>query len=397
MQFIFTATTEKGLRRRGSIEARTRADALRELKRKKLVVVSLSQEGAGAALRIPYVSGLEKVIMTKHLAIMLKAGIALPDALETLEDQSSGYLKVIVARVRVQVEGGNRLGDAMAAHPHVFSEYYVNMVRAGEESGTLAENLEQLATRFGKDYELRRKAQSAMFYPALVLTLTVGLGLLISLFVLPKLSTLFRSFDFELPWSTRVLIAASNFLAKDGFLTLAVAIVGMFLGIALLKTSALRPIVHRFYLRIPLFGGVARGVNLARFSMVLGSLLRSGVAIDRALPISGKVLSNEAYRQAIRDAGRRVGTGESLSAILAEHPDLFPPFVDRMIAVGEQTGKMDDMLFYLSEFYEAELDATLKNMATFIEPVLLIVIGLLVAFTALAIITPVYGFIDAIG
>lgn len=396
MKFSFTATTDKGVRREGVVEARTRADALRELKRKKLTVIALNAQIRGAQIFVPYVSALDKVILTKHLAIMLKAGIPISSALQTLGLQTNGFLKQVLKHVATAVDGGERLGDAMAAHPHVFNDYYVNMVRAGEESGHLPENLEQLSLRFAKDYDLKRRAQSAMFYPALVLTLTGGLGLLISLFVLPRLSTLFHSFNFQLPWPTRVLIALSNYLAHYGLQTAVLGVVAVVALVAVSRKKSVQPLFHRAYLRVPLLGRVARSVNLARFAMVFGSLLKSGVPINRALPITASVLSNEAYRHALHEAGTRVDMGASLSVELEKHPDLFPPFVIRMISVGERSGNMEEMLFYLSEFYEAELDATLKNLSTFIEPLLLIVIGLVVAFTALAIITPVYGFINAI-
>jgi type II secretory pathway component PulF len=397
MKFIFVATTGQGQRRRGVVEAPSRVEALRELKRRKLTPLSLSPERRGTEIVIPYVTPLEKVVLTKHLAIMLRAGITLSSALETLVLQSRGYLRGVLEALRDDVEAGERLADAMAAHPRVFSDYYINMVRAGEESGNLAENLEQLSLRFGKDYELRRKAQSAMFYPALVLTLTAALGLLISLFVLPRLSNLFQAFDFELPLSTRVLIAVSAFLAENGVAATIVLVAGVVAGVSLLRSRALRPATHRVYLRLPIVREVIRFVNLARLSMVLGSLLRSGIPINHAIPITANVLTNAAYKQALLRASDRVNTGEPLSTLLQQNLHLFPPFVYRMVLIGEQTGKLDEMLFYLAEFYETELDTVLKNVSTFIEPLLLVVIGLVVAFTALAIITPVYNFIGAIG
>lgn len=396
MKFLYSATTKMGDKVRANVEAPSRQAALQMLKVEKLTVTSLVLVERGRQIYIGGITTVQKVVFTKHLAIMLRAGIALDEALNILAAQSKGKMYDVLVKVRKEVESGTRLADALSKHPGVFNQYYVSMVRAGEESGNLTENLEQLSNRYAKDYELRQKAQGAMLYPALVLGLTFALGMVIALFVLPKLTGLFSSFKYDLPWYTKLLIFAANFLANYGLIAVVLAIASIVLFVWIVRQPFAAPVVHRIYLRLPIMGGISRTVNLARFSMVFGSLLKSGVPITQSVTITGNVLGNIAYREALQKAVKRVDTGEPLSSIL-EESNLFPLFATRMLMVGEQTGKLEDMLFYLSEFYENELDLTLKNLATIIEPALLIFIGAIVMGVTLSIITPIYNFIGEIG
>ncbi len=398
MLFTYRAKTKGGINTSGEVEAADRESGLRELKRQGLMVVLLEvahQKREGFSLLS--VGVFERVVLTKHLGIMLKAGVALDEALRIAEVSNHGKLRFVMRRVREAVESGQRLADALAAHPKVFSPYYVNMVRAGEESGHLPENLEQLAARFSKDYELKQKALSAMLYPALVASLTFGLALIIALFVLPRLSTLFSAFKFELPLTTRILMWLSKIAATDGTWIAVVFVVAFLIFLLVVRTAFARPLVHGFLLRAPVFRSICRPLNLARFANVLGSLLKSGLPINAALAVTEQVVGNVHYKRTIREASVHVDRGEPLSAALSGHEWLFPPFAYRMIQIGDETGKTEEVLFYLSEFYENELDVTLKNLSTVIEPAMLISIGAIVAIVALSIITPIYGFINAIG
>lgn len=395
MKFQYTGTARGGKSKRGGVEAASRAGAVRELERRGITVVTIAADSGAREFFLFGVTALEKVLLTKHLSLLLRSGVPINDGLDILVEQARGRLKSVLRAVRADIEAGEKIGDAFARHPRVFSNFYVNMVRAGEASGRLVENLDRLAIRFAKDYELRQKAQSALLYPALVLALTGGLGMMVALFVLPRLITLFASFDRDLPWTTRALLWVAQFLADNG-IALAVLLVALFslvIWTARQKFSA--PIVHRLYLLLPFVRPIARDVNLSRFFMALGSLLKSGVPIDQAVRISSDLLGNAAYRRVLDAAAVRIDTGEPLSAILSHHP-LFPPLSARMIAVGEQTGTLEDVLAYLAEYYENELDLTLKNLSVVIEPALIIIIGVLVAGVALAIISPIYGFIGAV-
>ena len=398
MKFVYTAKTKKGQARTGELEASDRASALRDLRARNLVVVSLNkaQSGANAIYLFP-VSVLDRVILTKHLSIMLKAGVSLDEALRIAELQAKGKLRPVLASVRASVEAGERLADSLAKHPKVFSEYYVNMVRAGEESGNLSGNLEQLSKRFSKDFDLRQKALSAMFYPLLVLAMTGGLGALIAFYVLPRLIPLFNSFNFALPLPTKILLLISQVVTAYG-VWIAVGL-GTFvvLSVVIGRTKPAKPIVDWLLLHLPVLRQINLPLNLSRFSMVLGSLLQCGMPIDAALGVTKQVIGNYYFQRIIEQAKKHVADGEPFSSSLIGSEDLIPPFVYRMIEIGDETGKTEDILFYLADFYEAELDATLKNLSTLIEPALLIAIGASVLFVALSIITPIYNFVGSIG
>ncbi|MFC1787794.1 type II secretion system F family protein [Patescibacteria group bacterium] len=396
MKFHYQATARDGKKIRGNLEAESRLGAVQELKGRELVITSLTVEQKARDLSFGKVSFLDKVILAKHLAIMLHSGVSLNESLKTLELQATGKMKKIYASVRAQVEAGKPFSVALSDYEHVFGKYFINVIRAGEVSGSLAQNLEELSIRMGKDYLLQKKARGAMLYPIIVLTLTVGLGLVVSVFVLPSLTNLFRAFEFDLPLSTRILIAVSKFLVEYGTITILAFVLAVILVIWVAKQSFATPVFHRFYIYVPFLKKVTKLVNLSRFSTILGSLLKSGIPIDRALKITADVLGNEMYSRSLRQILPRVDAGEPLSSGLRGQV-LFPAFLTQMIQVGEETGKLEDVLLYLGGFYESEFESTMKNLSTIIEPVLLIVIGLVVTGVALAIITPIYSFIDVIG
>lgn len=397
MKWYYTSLTKQGKRQQGDIDATSRQNAMLALKRKGLTVTSLLEMKNEKVPLFGHVSIVDKITFTRHLSIMLHAGIVLFDALQILEVQTHGKIRGVVAQVRRSVTGGSTLADALSEHGKMFGLYYINMVRAGEESGRLPEHLEQLAGRYAKDYDLRQKAQSAMLYPAIVMSLTGGLGVLIALFVLPRLTSLFSSFDFQLPLATRILFAISVFMTDYGIefvLGLAASVVGLVL---LSKSKFAAPFVHRVYLHLPIVKRIVKELNLARFSLVLGSLLSSGIPIRESIKTTSDVLGNKVFHKILMDSVPKISAGEPLSVVLEESPSVFPPFVTRMIAIGEESGQLESVLVYLSDFYENELDQSLKNVSVLIEPVLLIFIGAVVAFFALAVITPVYNFVDVIG
>lgn len=397
MKFRYNATAKNGKKTSGELEVDSKDLALKELRERGLFVTSLVAAAGPRQFTIGGVSALEKVTLTKHLGIMLRSGIPLDEGLRILESEAKGKLKKILQKVLVDVKGGDALSDSLEQFPETFNNYYIHMIRAGEQSGRLAENLELLSDRFSKDYELTQKALSAMLYPALIFGMTVGLGVIISVFVLPRLSGLFSSFQFELPWTTRVLITVSDFIRFHGVATAVILVTTFVATVWASRAKATRSYFHRLYLRLPVVSVIARSVNLSRFATVFGSLLKSGVPINQAVTITSQVLANEAYRAVLVAAVARVNTGESLSTTLANAPHLFPRFAMRMMRIGEETGKLEDVLDYLGQFYEAELDNTLKNLSTMIEPVLLVTIGAIVALVALSIISPIYNFVGSVG
>ncbi len=395
MKFLYTATTKEGKRVRAEILAASRQEALSTLKSKLLTVTSLTHMEKGRQIYIGGITAVQKVVFTKHLAVMLRSGIGLREALSTIALQSKGKLQEVLNKVCSDVESGIKFSDALAKHKKVFNQYYISMVSVGEESGHLVEDLEQLSAKYAKDHDLMLKVRSALMYPGVVLGLTFGLMMAIAIFILPKLTLLFKSLKYQLPWYTKVLLVVSQFFAHYGIEAFVGIIVGICAIVWVVRQPFSAPVVHRIYLKLPIVGNIVRTVNLARFSMICGSLLKSGIPITQALTTTGNVIDNVVYRKALLDAVPRVNKGEPFSSAI-EDSNLFPLFVVRMIAAGEQTGELANMFLYLSNFYEEELDATLKNLSVLLEPALLIFISIIVLGIALSIISPIYNFIGSL-
>jgi type II secretory pathway component PulF len=336
------------------------------------------------------VSLAEKALFAKHLAVMLRSGMPITEALGISVDSAQGELKKVLEGVRLSIQAGHSLSDSFANYPKVFSHLFVNVTRAGESSGTLVENLENIAEELKKEKELVAKIKGALLYPIIVLAATFALGMVLSFVVLPKITPLFEGLKIDLPITTRALIWFSDVIQNYGFY-LFWGIVAFVIFIAwLVRREFSKPVTHWLLLHTPILRDLVRNANLARFSRTLGMLLKSGVNIDEALDITKATMGNYYFRAALAGVADRVGKGVKLAEGLEESPDLFPKLLTRMIHVGEESGKFVDTLFYLADLYEAEVDTSTKSLSTAMEPVLLIFIGLVVGFLALSIITPIY-------
>jgi len=338
------------------------------------------------------ISFAEKLFLTKHLATMIKAGIPLGEALETLIDQDqSSSLKKVLQQVVAQVKNGKSLADALRMHPQVFDSFYVSLVAVGEESGTLEESLLFLAEQLGKDYALRQKVQGAMMYPALVFLATFIMGGFISLYILPQLVKFFDAFEFKLPLSTRILLWVANFMKDYGVLFFVSLFILFILGGAVVNLKFIKPLWHSFLLKVPLFGKLMAYSQLARFSRNLGILMKAGLPVQRSLEVTAVTLSNVKFSRHVAEMSETIGKGQNIYQILEKKQfGEFPKLVAKMIGVGEKTGNLDTTLLYLGDFYEEEIDNLSKNLSTILEPILLLGIGLIVGFVALAIISPIY-------
>lgn len=349
------------------------------------------------SLSVGRVGLTQRAITAKHLAVMLKSGLSITEALAVARDSAGGKLRRILGKVLKSVESGHTLSSSLAEHPKIFSGFFVNAVYAGETSGTLSESLENIAEQLEKEKELVSKVRGAMVYPIIVLTVAVILGAILSFVILPKIIPLFEGLKVDLPWTTRMLIKFSRFMEQYGSYVLIGGAVLVVLLFWLSRRTFSQPFTHRLLLFLPVFRKVSHDVNLARFCRTLGMLLKSGVTIDAALNITADTTRNFYYRQALLEVGRDVGRGAKLSKSLERFNHLFPPLVTRMIKVGEESGRYEETLFYLANFYEVEVDTSTKSLSAAIEPALLIVMGLVVGFLALAIITPIYDITGRIG
>lgn len=337
------------------------------------------------------VSLTEKAMFAEHLSVMLKSGLTIADALVIAKESTRGRLKYVISQVSQSVEAGHSLSESMEKHPNVFSGLFVNAVRAGEMGGTLEENLTHISEQFEKDQELISKVRGAMMYPIVVLIASFFLVMVISFVVLPKITPLFRGLDMDLPFTTRAVIAFSEFVQAHGvalFLGI-VAIVICFIWFVRRKFS--HPLTHWVSMHTPVLKKITRNKNLAQFARTLGTLLKSGLTIDEAMRITTDTMEHFYFKQALKRVSQRIGKGTSLSDNLFDHTNLFPVMLVSMVHVGEQSGRLDETLLYLARYHEHEVDGATKALSTAIEPILLLGIGLVVGFVALSIITPIYN------
>lgn len=344
-----------------------------------------------------WVSRKDIAFFTKNFAVMLTAGLTVVESLAVSEEQAKGKLKRILIDIIHYVEQGNGLSDALARHRRQFSGIYIDVVRTGEQSGNLARNVHQLAIRLADDLELRRKVRGAMIYPAIVFAGLIVLGTVLSLVVFPRFIRLFNSLDVPLPAMTKGLIWLAQWLQHYWIwllvgLAIVVILIRLLSRITLFETAW-----HRLLLALPIVGPIIQQVNLTRFTGTLGSLLKSGVPISEALHSVIHSCTNLGYQHSIRAALREVEQGATLTAAIGQYRHLFPPLVVRMIAVGERTGQLDELLLYLGNYYDGQVDSSTKQLGILIEPLLLIVIGVMVLIVGLAVITPIYQFTAAIG
>lgn len=337
------------------------------------------------------VSTVEIVTMTENLSVMLEAGLTVSEALEVLAKQTGGRLKRILMRVYEQVQSGERLGDALASQEKVFGALFISAVRVGEGSGTLAKNLTHMAHQMERDLEVRRNVQGAMLYPGIIIVSTVILGLALATFVLPQMTSVFRSLDVELPWTTRLLIWTAETFQTHGAVLTPSILAGMIALVVLLRQRFLRPLVHRVSLHLPFLGRFIHELNRARFCRSLGTMLQSGVPIQEAIGIAASAMPNWVYKRSLQNIRTLIESGESFADIVGRYPALYPAMIERMIAVGERSGGLADSLLYLARFYEQKVAVKAKSISTIIEPLLLIVIGSVVGFVAVSIFTPIYS------
>lgn len=344
-------------------------------------------------------SFVDKLFFTRHLSIMLKSGIALPEALEELKDQAkSSVFGKILTDVSVDVQKGKNLEDAFSKHPKVFDRLYLSLIKIGERSGNLEKNLEYLSEQLEKEHNFRKKIQSAMLYPFLILTATSCLGGGIAFFILPKLVDFFEGLDVELPLTTKILLFIAQVTKNYGIIIVSGFFIVLFLGSLIVKLRPIKPHWHRFLLHFPIIGSFLRYVHLSSFCRNLGIMLESGIPIAQALEVTAEGFGNEVFKTDIKKIGQAVEKGKSMEEGFKKGKFFeFPSILIKMIGVGERTGHLEDNLLYLGDFFEEEVDSASKNFANILEPLLLLGIGLVVGFVALAIISPIYQLTGSIG
>lgn len=385
------------------IEAPSHFAVYDQIQKEGGTVVNLTDEGRGITLpswlSIAFGTGVKRseiVWLTKNTSAMLAAGLSLSRALSVIERQSGNKrLKAIAIGLSDSIKKGLSFHESLAEYPKVFPEIVVAMARAGEESGSLADSLTIVALQMDHSEELTRKIKGAMIYPAIVIAAVVIVGVLMLIYVVPTLTSTFTSLGVQVPLATRVIVALSNFMVANVALVLAALIALVVGGIAFVRSKTGSGIVLACSLHLPVVGELVRETYTARASRTLSSLLSSGVPVLDALSITKEVVHAKAYAEVVEEAEARVKKGEPLSAPFAEHARLYPILMSEMLLVGEETGKVAQMLKQVAEFYEEDVAEKTKNLSTIIEPVLILIIGAFVGVFAVSMIAPIYSLSSA--
>jgi len=398
-EFIYTARTPEGALKKDRMVMKDEQSLANYLRNQGLILTSAKvqkkrKEGGINALlsRFSGVPTVQKIFFTQNLEVMVRTGFSLANALKTIAQQTDHKkFKEVILELQRDVESGVTFSNSLAKHPQVFSELFVNMIAAGEVSGKLDEVLKRLTIQMKKDHALVAKVKAALTYPAIVVIAMVVIGIAMMIFVIPQLLSIFSEANVQLPLPTRILIWLSNFLAKDGVFVLIGLIILIIIFNRLMKNKKFRSGYHKILLKTPIISGIIKKINLARFTRTLSSLLKTDIPIVQTFQIIAKVLGNVHYSNAMLLAADKVKQGVSIAKTLSEKPDLFPPIATQMISIGEESGTIDSISEEIANFYEESVDETMANLATIIEPVIMLILGVGVAVLAMAVILPIYS------
>ena len=376
------------------------AGKLRQMGYTPISIEERSKARFTADVSLPGIGGKVKLkdvaVFSRQFATMINSGLSLIRALAILADQTENpQLAKVAGEVRLDVEKGSSLSVALAKHPKVFNRLFIAMVRSGEVGGVLDAVLVRLADTIEKQVELRRKVRSAMTYPVVVLSVCIVIATAMLLFIVPQFKAIYTDLGGELPMPTKVLISISDLLKQFFPIFVLIAGVAVFLFRRWIKSEQGRPKWDAFRLRVPVFGGLVRKTALARFSRTLAALTRSGVGILESLEIVADTAGNEVVSVAVRDTQQAVKRGDTLARPLEQH-EVFPPMVVQMIAVGEETGALDEMLDKIADFYDQEVSATVDALTSLIEPMLIVFMGAIVGGMIISLYLPMFNIIKLI-
>ena len=398
-QYIYKARTADGKETEGTIEASSVEAAVASLQRRNFLITSVKPvEESGGILGFLSGFGLfaqvkqkDIVVLSRQLATLFDAKVPIVESFKLLVSESENRaLRVVLAAILDDIQGGIPMSQAMGKHPEVFSKFYVAMVRSGEEAGKLQEIFNYLASYLERNYDLTSKARNAFIYPAFVFLVFIAVIVLMMIYVIPPISSLLKESGQELPIYTVIVIAISDTLRKFGVIVLLFLSAVIIFLVQYNKTEAGKIYFAKLNLSLPVLGGIFKKIYLARIADNLHTLISGGITIVRALEITSEVVGNEIYRRIMLDAVESVKGGSMISDAFAKY-DAIPPLLSQMIKIGEATGRLDYLLGSISNYYTREVTNLVDNLVTLIEPVLIIFLGLGVGFLAVAILLPIYS------
>ena len=396
--FAWKGRSSTGQLREGVMVAANKSQAIINLRRQQVMVVNIKEKGKEVAL--PKLRGgvkqKELSVFARQLAFMIDAGLPLNQALEILgTQQANKTFQKILYHVRQDVEAGLSLAEAMRNHPRVFNELFCNMVAAGESAGILDTILQRISVHLEKAVKLKRAVRSAMIYPSAVISVAIGVIIIILWKVIPVFGALFSSLGAQLPLPTRILIAASTFMGNYIiFIIIALVLVALSLRYYY-RTHSGRRVIDRVLLKIPIMGVILKKIAIARFCRTLGTLISSGVPILDSMEITAKTAGNAILEDAILRSRKSIEQGKTIAEPLKE-TELFPPMVTQMIAVGEHTGELDSMVSKVADFYEEEVDSSVSNLMSLLEPAIVLFLGVTVGGIVISLYLPIFSLLGKI-
>lgn len=395
--FEYKGKTLAGALVQGSLKAKSKEDLERVLRQNRILVTSITKKAPD--INIKFGTGISRLDIsrfTRQFATMIGAGLPMVQCLEIMASQTdSTELAKVITQVKEAVQGGATLADALARHPKVFDQLYSNMVQAGEVGGALDAILMRLAAYREKSDQLIRKVKGAMVYPSVIVVVAAGVTFGMLTFIVPVFAKMFGGLNAELPMPTQYVLAISHFL-QDYFLVLSIGMIAFVVGLLWWKktpTGAL--LFDKFMLMTPIFGNLIRKSAVARFTRTLGTLLSSGVSIIEAMEITAKTAGNVVIANAINKAVLSIAEGDTITGPLKES-GVFPPMVTQMIAVGEKTGGLDEMLSKIADFYDEEVDEAVTALTSIIEPIIIVFMGIVIGGILIAMYLPMFDIIGKI-
>lgn len=395
MLYTYTATNKEGKTVHGTMEAGNREAVITNLQHqdmRPLIIKPARAKRSAKGIFKPKVKKRELVVFTRQLSTMISAGVALDRCLSTLQNQAeSDHFAEVIGEIAKAVQAGAPLGDTFAHYPDVFSDVYVNMVKAGETGGILDDILKRLATQVEQDASMRKKIKSAMAYPIVIMSITVVAFFGIMIFIIPKISKILTDLggpDAQLPIYTRVLLSISSFMQQFAIPITILLIIVVVLVRRYIRTPAGKYKFHALLLRVPIIKEIIVKVAIARFARTFTSLMSAGVGVLDALAVTGGAIGNKVIEKELEEAAKQVKNGKQLSEPLSKSPH-FPPIVSQMMAVGEETGKIDEILVKVADFYEEEVSVVIDGLAAIIEPIMIVVLGSVVGLIAASVMGPI--------
>jgi len=397
MKFLFKAKNEAGQIREGLVEAISWESAAQILEKNGLTPITINKQKKSSIFLQSFRKILEGVgqkdlmIFFRQLATLISARVPIASSLNTIEEQfDNKYFRMVIREIADDIEDGMPFSEALEKHANVFSPLTINMIRAGEISGSLQKSISFVAENIEKSYQLTAKIRGALYYPIFVLSVAFIVGFLVITFILPKITVLVKDFDVPIPWYTKILIQLGDFMNQYWWAVAFVILGSIGALIYYIRTEAGRREWEIIVLKIPVIGTLARNIYITRFAENLSALLNGGIPVVRALTIVSEVVGNSVFERIILNAANEVKNGNLMSTVFARSPQM-PSIIAQMIRIGEETGTLSHVLKSIAAFYDQEVETMTKNLTTLIEPMLIVGLGIGVGILVVGILMPIYN------